>query len=288
MNPSADGTPPSPGPQRNTLRSAEITIVRLSSDRDDLPPGPTIAGGDAYSVIVQLQDFASHLLWRAGQLIYSGGHARAALAITDLHQQWRCHHRSPFDNLRFQLTRCSLQSFARELEVRPLSGLKNPQGQCDVVVLGLASALLPALENPSASSRLFVDQVLIALQTHLIQHYGDVYVPEHDSGLARWQEQRAKEFLAENLLLDVSIADVAAQVQLSRSHFSKAFKQTTGRTPHRWLQEYRIDKARQLLQGAMSISDIAAACGFADQSHLTRVFAQIVGLPPSKWRRLRK
>lgn len=107
-------------------------------------------------------------------------------------------------------------------------------------------------------------------------------------GLARWQEQRAKAFLTANLQCDVSIAEVAARVQLSRSHFSKAFKRSTGLTPHRWLQQYRIDQACSLLRGDMAIADIADACGFADQSHLTRVFAKLVGVPPSRWRRLHK
>ena len=113
-------------------------------------------------------------------------------------------------------------------------------------------------------------------------------VPACTIGLARWQEQRAKAFLLANLQCDVSIAAVAAQVQLSRSHFSKAFKLSTGLTPHRWLQARKIEQACSLLRGEMAIADIADACGFADQSHLTRVFAKLVGVPPSRWRRLHK
>ena len=73
----------------------------------------------------------------------------------------------------------------------------------------------------------------------------------------------------------------------SPSYFIKAFKTTTGRTPHRWLQEYRVGKAKGLLLRSLSIAEIALECGFADQSHFTRVFRNVTGTPPGMWRRQR-
>jgi AraC-like DNA-binding protein len=83
----------------------------------------------------------------------------------------------------------------------------------------------------------------------------------------------------------LSLAGAAATCGLSRSYFSKAFKATTGRSPHRWLIEYRIQQSRQKLRGPGTIADIALECGFTDQSHFTRVFTQLVGVPPGLWRR---
>ncbi len=71
-----------------------------------------------------------------------------------------------------------------------------------------------------------------------------------------------------------------ARAICSRSYFIRAFRETTQRTPHQWLLERRVDQARELLKRSdRSLSDIAMACGFSDQSHFTRTFSQLVGTP---------
>ena len=84
----------------------------------------------------------------------------------------------------------------------------------------------------------------------------------------------------------VTLAYLAGECHLSVAHFARAFKRTTGQTPHRWLLERRVEHAKRILvTSALPLAEIAAACGFADQSHLTRVFSQIVGAGPGAWRR---
>jgi len=107
-------------------------------------------------------------------------------------------------------------------------------------------------------------------------------------GLSRWQEQRAKQYLLGNLASRVSNADVAAACGLSQNYFVTAFRQGTGETPHACLLRFRVAKAKELLLGPMAIADIALACGFGDQSHLTRVFAKHTGIAPGEWRRERQ
>jgi len=105
------------------------------------------------------------------------------------------------------------------------------------------------------------------------------------SGLPRWQIRRAREFLAAHISSDISVDDVAAVCGLSRAYFTSAFRRATGETPHLCLIRYRIERAKTLLLGPLTIADIALECGFADQSHLTRVFAKHTGIPPGAWRR---
>jgi hypothetical protein len=57
------------------------------------------------------------------------------------------------------------------------------------------------------------------------------------------------------------------------------------RTPHRWLLERRVDRAKELLRHSSPIAEIALECGFSDQSHFTRVFTNLMGVPPGVWRR---
>ena len=73
---------------------------------------------------------------------------------------------------------------------------------------------------------------------------------------------------------------------LSRSYFIEAFRETTGQTPYQWVQAQRLARAQALLvQPGLSLAAIALACGFADQSHFTRVFTRHMGMPPGTWRR---
>jgi AraC-like DNA-binding protein len=106
-------------------------------------------------------------------------------------------------------------------------------------------------------------------------------------GLAPWQERRAKELLSANLDGNVSLTEVARECGLSISHFSRAFRQSTGMAPHRWLIQRRVEAAKELLRDASSLTllDIALRCGFANQSHFTRTFAGVVGSSPGSWRR---
>jgi AraC family transcriptional regulator len=84
----------------------------------------------------------------------------------------------------------------------------------------------------------------------------------------------------------VSLKDLAAACGLSVSYFVRAFKASTGDPPHRWMLRHRIERAKaQLGETEARLADIAIACGFADQSHFTRVFKSFVGLSPAAWRR---
>jgi transcriptional regulator GlxA family with amidase domain len=107
--------------------------------------------------------------------------------------------------------------------------------------------------------------------------------------LAPWQLRVAKQMLTTNLGGQISVAKVAAECQLSASHFARAFKCSTGMSPYRWLVHRRIEKAADLLRHSqLSVAEIAQICGFFDQSHLTRVFAAAQGKAPARWRQDRR
>lgn len=104
--------------------------------------------------------------------------------------------------------------------------------------------------------------------------------------LSPWQERRAKELMSSQMDKGLSIARIASECSLSRSHFSRAFKKNTGLSPRDWFLRMRLDRARALLcDSQLSISQISLDCGFADQSHFTRVFTRVIGITPFSWRR---
>ena len=105
-------------------------------------------------------------------------------------------------------------------------------------------------------------------------------------GLAPWQVKRACEMLESDLGGKLSLEQIAAEFDLSVSHFSRAFRISTGLPPHRWLLRQRVEAAKRLMiVRNLPLSDIAISAGFAHQSHFTRVFSAAVGISPGMWRR---
>jgi AraC-like DNA-binding protein len=114
-------------------------------------------------------------------------------------------------------------------------------------------------------------------------------VPRPAGSLAPWQERRARDYIAEHLDRDIDLRVLAAICGLSPTHFAKAFKGAVGLPPHRWLLKQRVERACELLLSTSEpLEAIALACGFADQSHMTRVFTKAIGSPPGAWRRARR
>jgi len=104
-------------------------------------------------------------------------------------------------------------------------------------------------------------------------------------GLARWQARRALVHIEENLGSKIAICELAALVSFSKSHFSRAFKRSLGLSPMSYVAKRRVERAKvMMISTGEQLTDIALACGFADQSHLNRSFRRAVGTSPGAWR----
>jgi AraC-like DNA-binding protein len=163
----------------------------------------------------------------------------------------------------------------------------------DETMLSLARALDSVLARPEQAPTLFTDHVFLAMLTHLATTYGGLdaggphsYAPPRGRLLSPLQERRVISRLLDDVARDTSLDELAQLCGMSRSHFIRAFRQVTGLPPHRWLTTQRVKRAKSLLRGTkMPITEIALTCGFADQSHLTRVFSKVFGISPGAWRR---
>jgi len=106
--------------------------------------------------------------------------------------------------------------------------------------------------------------------------------------LAGWQVKRVNRFIDENLTEPILLKDMSAVAQRSTAYFCRAFKRTFGRSPHAYLIDRRVKLAGDLmLKSDATLSEIAQAAGFADQSHFCRHFRQVTGETPAAWRRER-
>jgi AraC-like DNA-binding protein len=106
-------------------------------------------------------------------------------------------------------------------------------------------------------------------------------------GLARWQAKRALAYIEAKLGSKICPRELADLVGFSQSHFSRAFKRSLGLAPMAYVASRRVERAKVMMTSTSEpLSEIALACGFADQSHLTRSFHRCVGMSPGYWRRL--
>lgn len=154
----------------------------------------------------------------------------------------------------------------------------------DARMLGLAQLIATACEDPDTHHELYGDALMLALFIDLMQ-LGRT--PRRKRGaLAPWQVRRVTDFIEANCLRSVRLQELADLTELSQSYFSHAFKAATGMAPYQWHMKARLKKVQDMLAEAdMSLTEIAAVAGFADQAHLTRVFRRTLGETPGAWRR---
>ena len=123
----------------------------------------------------------------------------------------------------------------------------------------------------------------ITMQT---SNRGSARIPR--GGFAAWQSRRLAAHVNAKLAGKIVIKDLAASLDISVSHFCRAFKRTFGMSARIWIRQRRIELAQGLmLTTDASLSEIALSCGMSDQSHFTRSFRRIVGETPASWRQTR-
>jgi AraC-like DNA-binding protein len=272
------------------LRTADMAVTEIRCDNPLPEMSSPIRQEDAFLVALYLRDSPNCEYWENGRRASVWDQRIGESSLHDLKRDPAALIRKPYHCLAFYLPRAALDAIAdganapriRDLSYEPGAGVN------DVTISSLGSLLLPALSHPDQANPLFVDHVLLAVGAHIAQTYGGMRPVSRlaRGGLAPWQERRAREFLRANIKRGVALKEVARECGLSVGHFSRAFRRTLGVAPHNWLIEQRIVLSKEKLRdNRLSLTDVAAECGFSDQSHLTRVFRQAVGVTPGAWRR---
>lgn len=135
--------------------------------------------------------------------------------------------------------------------------------------------------EPGDAGAMACDEALVDIRAQLRQRHAEA-VPERsaDAGVAA-----ARERLADEMLAPPTLAELAAEAGLSRYQLLRRFEKRYGVPPHAWLLQQRVECARGLIRGGTRLVEAAAACGFADQSHMTRLFVRQFGFTPGAWQR---
>ncbi len=271
------------------LSERPLFFARFRHDKPNLGLLEPIPLADQVTVSVELRPFRPINLFCDGRHRRKPATESGALHLYDLRRSWCADIRDPFDTLQIFLPLSSFRDFATENRGSFLDFRYDVQEpRYDAVMLHLMQAMLPTLERPHEVNALYLDSMFLAVRDHIAATYGifDTKATSNKWGLTARQLRHALEYIEANLSEDVGLAEVANASATSVSSLTRGFKTSLGISPHRWVLNRRIALAQRLIyEGTTPLSDVAASCGFADQSHLTRVFVQKVGSSPATWRR---
>lgn len=145
--------------------------------------------------------------------------------------------------------------------------------------------------SPGFGSDILVDALTATLPIDLVRHFQDGArrAAPIRGGLAPHQLRAIEEYVREWPAGGIRVGDLAELIGLSRGHFMRAFKQSTGRTVHGFVEAVRLDQAKTLLaEGAMPLKRIAARLGFANPASFSLAFRRLTGSTPGCYRAIRR
>jgi len=272
------------------LRQAEIAVTELRSDD---PPNfltGSIPWEDAFLIGLQVRAFPDHQYWEGGRPARKNHLQAGESVLFDLKRDPVALIDKPYHSIHFYIPRAALNFLADEADAPRIDDLayKPGKGVADPIIRDLGLSMLGAFSRPEQVSRIFVDHVTLAVAAHVAHTYGGLQsrLNGAQGGLAPRQLRHVQELLSTNLDGSLPLKNMAEECSLSVRHFSRAFRKSTGLAPHQWLMQRRLELAKaQLRETVLTLSEVALACGFADQSHFTRVFTRAVGISPGAWRR---
>lgn len=211
-----------------------------------------------------------------------------SLLARGISSQWRW--LPPVEASHLYLSRSLMVDVANEVMNRPVD---------DVAVLDILDCRDPVLvegiqrieqeiDEPASGGVLYIDLMARLITIHLLRHYAQMaFSPVRLQGkLDDRQQKLVREFIDAHLHEALDLNSLAQLVNLGVCTFSRHFRETFGMAAYAYVQEQRLDRARRLIKNAaMPLAQIAASCGFADQSHLTRQFSRRFGATPGQFRR---
>lgn len=143
-------------------------------------------------------------------------------------------------------------------------------------------AVKAELESPEPLGRLYGESLGLALAAHLLREYVPAAASRCDGRFSRRRLRRVVDHIHEHLAQDLSLAELAALVDMSPSHFKVVFKRSTGLPVHQYVIRSRVEYATDLIaRGELPLSQIALHAGFANQSHMARCMKRLTGVTPA-------
>lgn len=225
------------------------------------------------------------------------GRGDSAVVPAGLASEWRWGERGEgrADSLHLYLAPALIREAAEGAGVDPdRLEIVGVVGAHDAQIERIGLSFLPELEaEEPLGGGLFAGALARALAVHLLRERSTLgrrarraASREPEGGLPGLALKRATDYVGDNLAGDLPLAEIAREANTSPYHFSRLFKESTGLSPHQYVIRQRVERARELLTGSdLPLHEVAAAAGFADQSHMGRHLKRLLGVPPARLRR---
>ena len=227
----------------------------------------------------------TEVVWDGRLLSKRFTHGEITILPPGLNCKGACLEDSDFLVLRLQpgiITQVAQElDYPDHIEIAPNLGVVSPQIQH----IGLA--LKTELESGCLSGRIYGESLATALASYLLQQHSTSKkrVQDFAGGLPKYKLCRTLEYINENLENELTVAELASVVEMSPYHFARLFKQSTGFTPHQYLINSRIERAKMLLaEKKLSIAEICEYVGFRSPSHFIALFRKFTSMTPKAYR----
>ncbi|MEM6255998.1 MAG: AraC family transcriptional regulator [Cyanobacteria bacterium P01_D01_bin.156] len=226
---------------------------------------------------VQRQDGKTHTaLYRRGDMLITP-------ANTPLFVRWE----GDENCLQIQLPEAFLKQVAEETlgknsdRMTLVPTFQSRQQQLE----SISTLLLAEVRQPNG--RLYLDSLANVLAVQLLRNYGttSTQLPTYEGGLPTYQLNRVLDYIDAGLAGEIKLADLAGLLNMSPFHFGRMFKQSMGISPHQYVIQQRLERAKHLLKHSnQTIIEIAFECGFNSHSHLSKQFRKVIGVTPKTFR----
>ena len=151
----------------------------------------------------------------------------------------------------------------------------------------IATLLLAEVQQRQLNGALYLDSLANVLAMQLLRNYGttSAQLPTYEGGLPTYQLNRVLDYIDAGLTEEIKLSNLAELLGMSPFHFGRMFKQSTGISPHQYVIQQRLERAKHLLKNSdRAIIDIALDCGFTSHSHLSKQFRKVIGMTPRNFR----
>ncbi|MEW6209384.1 MAG: AraC family transcriptional regulator [Acidobacteriota bacterium] len=159
----------------------------------------------------------------------------------------------------------------------------------DEAIIGLSRQMKEEISALDPGHEAMLDAMARQMVIHLLRHHFTVRqsarIELSRAGPVDRRLRRAIEFMHDNYGRELALEEIASAAYLSEYHFARLFKQITGLTPHAYLANIRLERARKLLtETLLPINQVAAMVGYQSQSHFTKIFKATTGVTPGAFR----
>jgi AraC family transcriptional regulator len=239
-------------------------------------------------VIMTYPSGVQRLERRDGKSVAIGTARSGAVTIIPAGSSARWDIPGPVNVVQLYLPHATLERVAGEADTAAPRDLLERTGHPDTITSRLLLSAADALDGNAALDALFRQQLADLLATRLLAaHVGfPATLQPALGGLPPMVLRRAIERLRSDSDADVSLGTLASEAGLSRFHFCRAFKESTGLSPHAWLRQHRLQQAMNMLRDTdEAIVSVAAELGYASQTAFAAAFRKLTGETPTDWRR---